>query len=796
MRVVNPDAQLGHSRTRTLTERIKELGVGSAALTDASFLILLGMVALAGLITTFDTPHFLLVGALGLVLGIVSAHVVVQLRWHGAWLALIVVALVALVAPGIAARDDALAGFLPSGASLAVVGDTLVNGWKQLLTTLPPVPGDGNYLALPFVLALVAGALGFFVARRSRRAGAALVTPVLLLVVVTLIGTRQTLLPLAQGLVLAAVGFAWLAARHRRRRRLTDTGRSRGAVLLTGAGLLAGALLLGSLLGGALPGAGTPRWVLRDYVQPPVEVKDLSSPLVGFRRYSSPVLQQLWDVPLLTVSGVPAKSLLRLAVLDDYTGHTWSASGAGGGFQRIGSRLPDVSGNPVSAVVTFSSAYESTREVGVWLPSLGPDTSIAFSGPNVKVHSSSLRYNVATGQGLLTNGDRFRNGDIMTITSVAVPAGFDANAVPAGQSGVDPSRYAFLAGTTQKWAGGASTPAQQVLQIAQHLKGGYWSDGTGSGQADYLPGHSQARLTNFVLGDQLVGSDEQYAAAFALLCNQAGFPARTVFGAIVGDNGVVKGQNVTAWVEVETEQGWQTIGPEVFIPDRNRVPEQVPQTRSQDKNATNVPPPNTSRTDSNPTDSAEADLSGTKVTRPWWDGLLKTLLVILRVVGPPLLITVAILAAIVAAKAVRRRRRRSAKVIGGRVAGAWNDVFDQCRDLGILVPKAGTRLEQAALIGRPEVSQFAAATNTATFGLDDPTAEDAAALWVSASATRKQLLGSVGRWRRFVSRINLRSILPERLGTAELPQLDLRRPHWLEPSSRRLVSGSESVEAS
>ena len=99
----------------------------------------------------------------------------------------------------------------------------------------------------------------------------------------------------------------------------------------------------------------------------------------------------------------------------------------------------------------------------------------------------------------------------------------------------------------------------------------------------------------------------------------------------------------------------------------------------------------------------------------------------------------------------------------------------------------GTRLEQARAIGRAEVTAFAVAANTATFGPDDPDPEAAGALWASAAATRRQLLGAVGRWRRLVARINLRSLLPERVGIAELPQLDLRRPHWMEPTSRRAL---------
>jgi hypothetical protein len=378
---------------------------------------------------------------------------------------------------------------------------------------------------------------------------------------------------------------------------------------------------------------------------------------------------------------------------------------------------------------------------------------------------------------------------VAKLTSVAAPTVFDANSVAGGAPVVSASSYSFLATTGQKWGGSAATSAQQVLEVAKVMKNGYWSDGTGSGEADYLPGHSEGRLTNFVLGDQLVGSDEQYAATFALLCNQAGFPARVVFGAIVPSGGVVKGQHVSAWVEVETEQGWQAIAPQVFTPDRNRTPDQLPQTRSQDKNATNVPPPNTSRTDTNPMDSAENDLSGTKVTNNWWSGLLKTLLAILRVIGPPILVLLTVLTVIAVAKAVRRHRRRTTGTASRRVAAAWRDVFDQCRDLGMVLTGGGTRLEQARVIQRSEVDQFAVAANTATFGLEDPSPEQVAGLWVSAAATRKQLLASTGRWHRLVARFNLRSLLPERLASAELPKLDLQRPHWLDQTGRRVAGG-------
>jgi hypothetical protein len=792
MKILSPEAR-GEStgRTRTLTERIKELTPPASELIDAGFLLLLGLVCLLGFLTTFDTAHFLLIGAIGLVLGMVATHLVSALRWHWAWILVIVVAEYFLFGAGLAAHEVALAGFLPSPDALGALASVLVNGWKELITTLPPIIGDGIYLALPLVLSLVFGSLGLLIARRSRRAAVALVLPVVLLVTVTLLGTRQATTLLAQGLVLAVLGFGWLAVRTRRRRHLSGTGRSPRTGLATGGGLLMAALLLGGLFGGLLPGGQTPRYVLRDYVQPPVETKDLGSPLVGFRKYSSKTLQQLYDMELLTVAGAQPGTLLRFAVLDDYTGHTWSASGgntAGAGFQRLGARIPPVeSGAPSELTFTFAKAYEQTRELGAWLPSLGTDTEISFAGVNLKAHTSSLRYNLQTGQGLLTEGDRFREGDVVKISSVPIAAGWDASWVPGGQSSLTPSSYSFLATVGQKWAGGATSPGQQVTEIANRLKAGYWSDGTDSGESDYLPGHSQGRLTNFVLGEQLVGSDEQYASTFALLCNQAGFPARVVFGAVVPSDGVIKGNNVSAWVEVQTDQGWRSVPASVFTPDRTRKPDQLPQSQSKDKNATNVPPPNSSRMAVTPLGMADNDLNGTKLATNWWAGLLKWLLAVLAVVGPPILVVAAVLAAIASAKALRRWRRRTRGTPSAQVAGAWSDVFDQCRDLGMVLAAHDTRLEQAAAIGQPIVTEVAIAANTATFGLTDPTPEEVSRLWARAAVTRKQLLRSVSGGRRFVARFNLRSLLPERLAGVQMPRLDTSVPAWLKGSGRRAV---------
>ena len=67
------------------------------------------------------------------------------------------------------------------------------------------------------------------------------------------------------------------------------------------------------------------------------------------------------------------------------------------------------------------------------------------------------------------------------------------------------------------------------MAIADALRtNGSWSNGTKQGEQMYLPGHGVGRLARFTA--ELVGSDEQYAAAYALMVNRLGYPARVVLG--------------------------------------------------------------------------------------------------------------------------------------------------------------------------------------------------------------------------------------------------------------------------
>ena len=76
---------------------------------------------------------------------------------------------------------------------------------------------------------------------------------------------------------------------------------------------------------------------------------------------------------------------------------------------------------------------------------------------------------------------------------------------------------------------------------------------------------------------------------------------------------------------------------------------------------------------------------------------------------------------------------------------------------------AATRQEQTLALGRAELVSLSASADRAIFGPGDPAPEDAAVYWQQVEATRKELYSSVGRRRRWLARLSLRTFLPPKL---------------------------------
>ena len=124
-------------------------------------------------------------------------------------------------------------------------------------------------------------------------------------------------------------------------------------------------------------------------------------------------------------------------------------------------------------------------------------------------------------------------------------------------------------------------------------------------------------------------------------------------------------------------------------------------------------------------------------------------------------------AAVPVAKLVRRRRRLGHARITRRYAGAWLELVDLARDLGIPVPRGLTRHGEAMLIGRGEDAAWEA--DRTIFGIDDPDAAAAAAFWTQVDAERRALRAASPWHRRLLAPVNPASLRRPPRGGANSP---------------------------
>jgi hypothetical protein len=156
-------------------------------------------------------------------------------------------------------------------------------------------------------------------------------------------------------------------------------------------------------------------------------------------------------------------------------------------------------------------------------------------------------------------------------------------------------------------------------------------------------------------------------------------------------------------------------------------------------------------------------------------------LVLLKYAGSPVLVLAALGAMLIALKTARRRRRQSTGPPSARVAGAWRELVDLGRDLGI-APAGGrasvlTRREfaaQAEAHGLPEAKAVAVAADAAVFGLGDPDEAAVAGVWQLVTAARRAATSNLRRRRRLWVAVNPASLWSSRVTLERLRGAALR----------------------
>ncbi|KGN40728.1 hypothetical protein N801_12600 [Knoellia aerolata DSM 18566] len=740
------------------------------ALVDLAFALVLVAIALVGFRTGFIGWEWVLAAGAGVVLGAAVAHVATVRTWSLLLTTLVLLATHFLLGGPLAVRGDLVAGVIPSLQTLTDLAVAPVTGWKEWLTLLPPVDARGPLVALPWVTGLLGSAAAYGVARRFAGVGAAAVVPVLLLVGSIALGTQQPAAKLVQGVLFALVLILWLVVRAGRTRAAMQNGAGRQARAVTGLVLLTVAALAGTFLGQFLPGTdeSSARAVVRTQLTPPYDVAQFTSPLSGFRRYTEPNSADLFDTEILRVTGLPEGTPVRFATLDSYDGLVWGAADRatdGTPYQQVGSRIaPRTQGTTATATVTVpDGGYD-----GAWLPLAGSTTGVRFEGARGDELADALWLNTATETAvvpaLVRPGDSYSFDTVLgDDVSTTMPAELDV--ASGGALAEDTS---FLDAKLDAWSGQAGSSWEKFAAVAKVMTqdGAYTDGGTANSyEKVYLPGHGLGRLGRFVGSTQLAGNDEQYAATLALAGNRIGIPTRVVMGAIPGSGGVVKGKDVHAWVEVQQDNGtWHALLPSTFLPDRNKKPNEQQLKSEEQKVGAQVPPPagvNPPSVLQGPDQAQNATDIKKKKRNPLdigaWPLWLKLLVFALVL---PVLLAFAAYGLIRWLKARRRRRHATTGPTASRAAWVWRDLVSDARSLGIAVPQRATRLEQAASLPETATARpIAVGANAAVFGPGDPEPEVATALLAEADDVRRQLRGSVSRWRRLRSDLSVRPLL-------------------------------------
>lgn len=782
-----------------MTDRERFSLPSRSELVDVGAVLTMVLVAITTFRSSYGGVAYLVVGLVGAVAGIVVAQLGHRLRWPFVVTAVVAIVAYVVVASATALRHHAIAGFLPGPRSALESLTSAVTGWKELVTTAPPVGSTGDLLVIPVVSAMTAAFAAMTLALRLRFAVLAIVPPMIVLGLGIAVGIDEPVSIVVHGAVFVGLVIAWLAWREHERRPLLEGAGMAGRQLVAAAVVLAVAGLAGFYLAPTLPGAeASNRDIWRQTVTPPFDPRQYPSPLSRYRDYVKPGYDANGDPNdpdvLFTIEGLPEGIPVRLATMDTYDGMVWQVSAGepgnpslrdSGSFERIGVSLPaDVDGELAEVTVTIGDYRD------VWVPDVGEVVSIRFTGSaggpeRDRELTNSFRYNRATDTGAtileLQEGDRYE-------MTVRLPVVLDELAREPIES--DAPRIGQVRAVAEI-AQVFSTPdiisindtGERLDRVRELMvTTGAYSDGDdNAGHIKARAGHNAPRLAEFVQGfpsDPLVGNAEQYTSTYSLLFRSFQVPTRVVMGFVPQEPSLdgpveVLSTDVDAWVEVPVrDRGWVGVFP---TPPRDQLSalSTAPQQPEPDYRTQNPPPPplldpefdqpaKASGDAKAPEDENAGDDEG---AAPIVDDGTTTTSFLRTPVGiaAGIVLTPALLATlagglIVLLKTQRRKRRRQRGAAHDRIANGWREVTDLAVDMGRPVPPTTTRREAAVFVGESTVA-LADKTDAAVWGGAALSDAEVDAYWDELSQTldsMKSELGFVDRVRASVSLQSLR----------------------------------------
>ena len=169
-------------------------------------------------------PSVLIVGAASLVS---ASSLVSVIRGPGLWVGAVLGVVVALAATAIWNRFELMllewvavslalfillggvvAGPVPGPTAYAAFLDGLINGWADLLSSVPPVAATGPFVALPYTLAYLAAMSGIALVRKVKISISGAIGPAIAFGIGLLFSVELRSIALLQGSLLVALSLA------------------------------------------------------------------------------------------------------------------------------------------------------------------------------------------------------------------------------------------------------------------------------------------------------------------------------------------------------------------------------------------------------------------------------------------------------------------------------------------------------------------------------------------------------------------------------------------------------------
>ena len=740
------------------------------------------VVATAGLHAVLESWAFIACSVAGALVAVATTFVATRYRLLlGESIAVSVVMFVVV--------GTVVVGGAPTPGAARTFFSGLVNAWADMVSATQPADLTKALRVVPFALCWFGALIACELIRWTRPPSLPIVGPLATLSLAALLSAEDRSVAIAQGALLSTAALAMGAIQQRRVRREAEvapaaargTGRRRREIVG-----VARVVVMLAVVGVAAPVVGprlplakaNERYDLRDENTPPWDPLAVPSPLVELK---GSLAAEQRDKVVFTVASSSPIDRWQTAVLGAYDGVVWTV-GSGSGdaateFRPVDTRLPrppadDTAGPKVSATVTVADLS------GPWLPSPGWATAVDIhDGPDAG--AATVRANLRTGTLALASGVRtnmtyditayeqaeLTDDELADSTVHTAEPGHDLDGLPPPVKNLAADLFE---GKDPGW--------QDVISVRDDFRGSGFYDSSPSSP----PGHSFFRLAEFVSDPQrIVGYEEQYAAAAAVLLRTASIPVRVVVGYRIPDDRWVNGTaavhagDISAWIEVHIDgHGWVAAD---ITPDRTRTPTTNQQgTVFEDVAVPNPPPPpqlppnvevitdDSERDDADEPDTDHVMVEGDVAVA----GLRPGIIAAGAGIGSTLL--VALLGCIVIlVKWLRRRRRRAAAVPATRVAGAWLELSDRCREAGVPLARQTTPLEAArsyldtersAPAVRDDLLALVATVDRAAYHPHPPDDERAEQAWRYSDRVVDALVSDRTIGRRLVMRVDPRPL--------------------------------------